>query len=313
MRVFLTGGTGLIGTAVCRALVARGDLPVVLSRNARRAAERLGPEVLVVEGDPGVAGGWAEQLEGCGAVINLAGEPLFGRRWNAAQKERLRASRVDATATLVRAILTRATPPRVLVSASAIGIYGSVPEGELTEAAPAGRDFLAQTCAAWEEAAMAAGSALRVAIVRVGVVLASDGGALRQMLLPFRLGLGGPVGWGRQWVSWIHLEDVVRVFLAATDDAALSGPLNATAPLPVRNLEFSQCLARALRRPCLFPVPPPMLRLTFGEVAEVVISGQRVVPRRLEEAGFTFCHPTCQGAMDALFRPTPSAPAGAAG
>jgi uncharacterized protein (TIGR01777 family) len=243
------------------------------------------------------------RIDGCDAVVNLAGEPIFGRRWNDRQKERLRTSRIEATTNVVRAIGGAAARPRVLINASAIGYYGDVPEGELAENASPGEDFLARTCEEWEQAAQAvAQHGTRLAIVRIGVVLAREGGALKQMITPFKLGLGGPVGFGRQWVSWIHLHDLVGVVLAALDNPRLEGPINATAPQPVRNKEFSKCLARALRRPCLFPVPPFMLRLMFGEVAFVVTGGQNVPPRRLDQEGFTFQFRDCQAAMNDLFR-----------
>jgi uncharacterized protein len=302
MKVFITGGSGLVGTALTDALLRRGDVPIVLSRDAARATERLGPDVLVVEGNPAQYGEWAARIDGCDAVVNLAGEPIFGKRWNDRQKERLRASRVEATANIVQAIASAAVRPKVLVNASAIGYYGDVPEGELDERSSRGQDFLARTCAEWEETARtAAQHGVRVAIVRIGVVLARDGGALRQMITPFKFGLGGPVGFGRQWVSWIHLQDLVSVFLAALDNPQLAGEINGTAPTPVHNKEFSQCLARALHRPCLFPVPPFMLRLMFGEVALVVTGGQKVLPRKLEEANFHFQFSDCQAAMNDLF------------
>ena len=304
MKVFITGGSGLIGGALVEALRQRGDQPLVLSRNATDAAEKLGDDVLVVEGDPTAYGDWASQLDGCDAVVNLAGEPIFGRRWNDRQKQRLRQSRVEATRNVARAIREATSPPGTLISGSAIGFYGNVPEGEVTESSAPGDDFLAKTCAAWEAEALAAGEAgpLRVAIIRIGVVLAREGGALRQMLTPFKMGLGGPVGFGRQWVSWIHLEDLVRVFLFALDIPEARGPINATGPEPLPNKAFSKSLAKALGRPCLFPIPPLMLRLVFGPVSEVVTTGQRVVPRQLLDLGFSFRFATCQDAMNDLFR-----------
>ncbi len=308
MRIFITGGTGLVGSALVDALIGRGDQPLVLSRDARWAAERLGPDVLIVEGDPQEYGDWAEKLDGCHAVVNLAGEPVFGKRWSSYQKDRLWASRVNSTANLVRAIGSASSPPRVLLNASAIGIYGDVPEGEVTEASPQGDDFLASLCGEWEKAAKPASqNGVRVVLVRIGVVLARDGGALRQMLLPFKLGLGGPVGFGRQWVSWIHLDDLVRVFLTALDDSSLEGVVNATAPRPVRNKELSKSLARALRRPCLFPIFPFLLRILFGEVAYIITTGQMVMPTKLQEQGFEFNFSTCADAMNDLFRQKPMA------
>jgi uncharacterized protein (TIGR01777 family) len=303
MKVFITGGSGLVGTALTDALLRRGDQPIVLSRDAQRATERLGPDVLVVEGDPAALGDWAARVDGCDAVINLAGEPVFGRRWNDQQKERLRSSRVEATANVVRAIGRASVKPRVLASASAIGYYGNVPEGEVTEDSPSADDVLGRICQEWEQAAQAvAQHGTRLTIVRTGVVLARDGGALKQMLTPFKLGLGGPVGFGRQWVSWIHLQDLVGVYLAAVENPRLEGVINGTAPRPVRNKEFSKCLARSLHRPCLFPVPPIMLRLMFGEVASVITGGQKVAPRRLEQENFAFQFTDCQAAMNDLFQ-----------
>jgi uncharacterized protein (TIGR01777 family) len=192
--------------------------------------------------------------------------------------------------------------PGVLVNASAVGYYGNVPEGELTEKSVPGSDFLARLCIEWEAAAQEAHRLdVRVALLRVGVVLAKDGGALAQMLLPFKLGLGGPIGSGRQWVSWIHLDDIVGAFLTALDHPQASGPINGTAPEPLRNKAFSKCLAATLRRPCIFPIPGFALRLRFGEVAEVIVGGQRVLPARLEQLDYAFKHPTCAEAMADLF------------
>jgi hypothetical protein len=301
MRVFVTGGTGLVGSRLVRALVARGDQPVVLSRRARESVERLGPKVEVVPGDPAAGGEWPLKVSGCDAVVHLAGESLFGKRWNARQKEVIRASRVDGTRNVVAAIASASERPKVLVSTSAVGFYGNVPEGELTESAAHGHDFLAQVCTEWEKAALEAPEGARVVVLRVGVVLAADGGALKPMLTPFKLGLGGPAAGGRQWVSWIHVDDLVRIYLEAIDNPHLTGPVNATAPHPVRNLDFSRCLARALRRPCAFPVPAFALKLRFGEVAMVVITGQKVMPARLSKAGFKFRFATCDEAMADLF------------
>jgi uncharacterized protein (TIGR01777 family) len=230
------------------------------------------------------------------------GEPVFGKRWSERQKRVLRDSRVLSTQNIVRAIGAAAHRPAVLVNASAIGYYGNVPEGELTEKSGPGDDFLARLCVEWESAAQDAQShGARVAMVRVGVVLAKDGGALGQMLLPFKLGLGGPVGNGRQWVSWIHLDDIVGAFLTALDHPEASGPINGTAPEPLRNKAFSKCLASALHRPAILPIPAFALKLRFGEVAEVVTSSQRVLPAKLQQLGYPFQYPTCREAMTALF------------
>ncbi len=301
MRVFFVGATGLIGVPLVERLRNRGDVPVVLTRNREKAAARWSG-VEIVEGDPQEYGAWTSSVEGCEAVVNLVGEPVFGRRWSDEQKRVLRDSRVLSTQHVVRAIEAASSRPGVLVNASAIGYYGNVPEGELTEKSVPGNDFLARLCIEWEAAAQDAHRlGVRVALVRVGVVLAKHGGALEQMLLPFKLGLGGPVGNGRQWVSWIHLDDIVGAFVTALDHPEASGPINGTAPEPLRNKAFSKSLAAALHRPCIFPIPALALKVRFGQVAEVVIGGQRVLPVRLEQLGYTFAHPTCDSAMAALF------------
>jgi uncharacterized protein (TIGR01777 family) len=301
MRVFLTGATGLIGVPLVERLRQRGDLPVVLTRTREKAAARFSG-VEIVEGDPQEAGSWMSAVDGCQAVVNLVGESVFQRRWSEQEKRVLRDSRVVSTQNVVRAIEAASSRPGVLVNASAIGYYGNVPEGELTEKSVPGNDFLARLCIEWEAAAQEAHRLeIRVALVRTGVVLARHGGALKQMLLPFKLGLGGPVGNGKQWVSWIHLDDIVGAFLAAVDQPEAHGPINGTAPEPLRNKAFSKCLAAALHRPCLLPIPGFALRLRFGEVAEVITGGQRVLPLRLEQLGYKFQYPTCSQAMSALF------------
>jgi hypothetical protein len=298
-RVFITGATGLIGSELVDCLVARGDKAVVLSRSPDKARGMFPSSVEVVGGNPQQPGDWGAALADCDGVINLVGEPVVGERWNAAQKQRLRDSRVISTQNVVQAIAAAQTRPSVLVSASAIGYYGDVPEGELTEESPPGDDFLARLCVEWEAAAQGARAhGVRVAVVRVGVVLAREGGALSKMWLPFKLGLGGPVGIsGRQWVSWIHRDDMVQVFLTALDDPRADGPLNGTAPMPLRNKDFSKAIARAMHRPCLFPIPKFVLRLAMGEAAMIVTGGQKVVPKRLQELNYEFRYATCDDAM----------------
>lgn len=290
MRVFITGGTGLVGTRLIEKLRQRGDEVVLLSRQ-KNATAREG--VRMVQGDPTTAGPSMDQVKECDAVINLVGENLFGRRWNADVKESLRRSRVESTRHVVEAL--KASPrradgsPKVLVSASAIGIYGPHGDEELTESSPAADDFLGRLCREWEQTALAAESAgVRVVLVRIGVVLDARGGALEKMLPPFRMFAGGPVGSGRQQMSWIHHEDLVGLFLLALDRSELSGPINGTAPAPVTNRVFSTALGKALGRPSFMPAPAFMLRLMLGEVADVVTKGQRVLPRRAQEAGYSF-------------------------
>jgi len=293
MRVFITGGTGLIGTRLVPRLKERGDSVALLTRRPGAAREKFGSEVTIVEGDPMKASDWADALADCDGVIHLAGEGIFARRWNDEFKALLKDSRVRSTQNVVQALARKPTTatgtPKVLVNASAIGFYGPHGDEELTEQSPPGNDFLAQLTVAWEDAARKAEpSGIRVAMVRVGVVLDREGGALAKMLTPFKLGAGGPVGSGKQWMSWIHQADMVGILLLALDHADARGPVNGTAPNPVTNKEFGKALGRALHRPSFMPTPAFALRLMMGEVAEVVTAGQRVLPRRALELGYQF-------------------------
>jgi uncharacterized protein (TIGR01777 family) len=305
MRVFVTGGTGLIGTRLVRRLRERGDEVLVLTRRPPAARDRFGEDVEVVEGDPMQEGAWMDAVDRCDSVINLAGENVFARRWSTRFKALLRDSRLRGTENVVRAL---AKNPRradgkakVLVNASAIGYYGPHADEELTEDSDPGSDFLAVLCVDWEKAALEARKdGLRVALVRVGVVLDREGGALAKMLTPFKLFVGGKVGSGRQWMSWIHHDDMVGLFLLALDDERASGPLNGTAPNPVTNKEFSKALGRALHRPALLPAPRLALRVVLGKVADVIATGQRVLPRRPLALGYQFKFPTIDTALTAI-------------
>lgn len=312
MRVFMAGGTGLMGRALVGALRGRGDTPVVLSRRADQA--RLKPAfkgVEIVQGDPTVAGGWERALDGCDAVINLVGQGIFSRRWDDDVRRALRSSRIESTQNVVAAMARARSAPKVLVSASAIGYYGPHDDEELTESSLPGDDFMAKVCIDWEAAARTAESLeTRVAIIRTGVVLDRREGALGAMAPLFKLGGGSPVGSGgklgpargRQWLSWIHLSDIVGIFLLALDNAAASGPINGTAPNPVRNADFSRALARILRRPML-PIGPPdaFMRAVLGEVAQVVTAGQRVLPSRAQALGYAFQYPEIAAALADVF------------
>jgi uncharacterized protein (TIGR01777 family) len=299
MRVFVTGGTGLIGTRLVRHLLKRGDQAVVLTRRPDAAAKLFGPGCAVVAGDPTQGGDWMGAVADCDAVVNLAGENVFGRRWNAEVKALLHDSRVKATQNVAEALRRPADGrPRALVNASAIGYYGPHGNEELTEDSPPGDDFLARLCIDWEKAARAAESAgVRCVTVRVGVVLDKEGGALAKLLTPFKLGAGGPVGSGEQWLSWIHHEDMTGLFLLALDNPEARGPLNGTAPGPVTNREFGRALGRALHRPAFMPMPGFALRLLVGEAAEVVLTGQRVLPRQAQRLGYAFKYPTIDAAL----------------
>jgi len=289
VRVTLTGATGLIGTRLVRALRVRGDEVTVLSRNPDRAGEALGVEAVGWEPTSGPAP--AEALAGRDGVVNLAGESI-GQRWTARVKEAIRESRITGTRNLVAGIEAAEPRPQVLVSASATGIYGPRGDETVDEGGAVGDDLLAQVAADWErEAQAAAALGLRVVEIRTGIALAPEGGALEQMLTPFRLGVGGPVAGGRQYFPWIHIDDLVALFLRGLDDATWSGPFNGAAPEAVTNRDFSKALGRALHRPAVMPVPKLALRILFGEGADAVASGVHAVPRRALEHGFEFRHP----------------------
>ncbi|MGA2006518.1 MAG: TIGR01777 family oxidoreductase [Solirubrobacteraceae bacterium] len=294
MRVTVTGGGGLIGTSVVAALRARGDEVTVLSRSGSAATVRW---------DPLAGPAPADALDGRDGVIHLAGEPI-AQRWSTAVREAIRASRTSGTANLVAGIEAAPQRPQVLVSASAVGFYGDRGDERLTEDSAPGDGFVAEVCVAWEQAALAARElGLRVCVLRTGVVLDRHGGALAKMLPPFRMGVGGPVAGGRQFISWIGLGDLAQLYLAALDDARFDGPLNATAPTPVTNADFSRALGRALHRPAALPVPAAALRLLYGPMAEIVTGGQNVIPARLLELGHSFERPDLDGALaEALAR-----------
>jgi uncharacterized protein (TIGR01777 family) len=306
MRVFVTGGTGLIGTRLVRRLRERGDAVALLTRRPTAVRDQFAG-CTVIEGDPMTAGPWTDALADCDAVVNLAGENIFAKRWNDDFKRLLMESRVKTTDNVVAALArkprTEAGAPKVLVNASAVGYYGPHGDEELDEHSPPGDDLLARICVAWEKSALAAQAAgVRVALLRIGVVLDREGGALAQMLTPFKLGVGGPVGSGKQWMAWVHAEDVVGLVLFALQNAAAEGPINTAAPNPVTNKEFGKSLGRALHRPAFMPVPAFAMRLRFGGVAEVVTTGQRVLPRRALELGYQFRFPTIDAALTDILK-----------
>ena len=299
MRVTLTGASGLIGTNLVRALTARGDDVTVLSRDPERASATLG--VAAEAWQPLDEPAPAEALAGRDAVVHLAGERV-DQRWTDAAKRAISASREAGTRHLVDGLRAAEPRPGVLVSASAVGYYGPRGDEVVDESTPPGEDFLARVCVAWErEAERAEELGVRVVRVRTGVVLDRRGGALARMLPPFRLGVGGPVAGGGQWLPWIHADDLVALYVAALDGAGWSGPVNACAPEPATNRDFSRALGRAMRRPAVLPVPEAALRLLYGDMAEIVTEGQRAVPARALELGFAFRHRDLEAALrDAL-------------
>jgi hypothetical protein len=300
-RVTVTGATGLIGQRLVGALLERGAEVTVLSRDPERASATLGDvEALAwrLTEEPAPA----EALAGRDGVIHLAGEPV-AQRWSERARQAIRDSRVTGTRNLLAGLRKAGEPdagrrPSTLISSSAIGYYGAHGEEPLDEDAPAGSGFLARVCSEWEtEARRASALGMRVVQLRTGVVLDRRGGALAQMITPFRLGVGGPLAGGRQYVSWIHVDDLVAMMLTALEDERWSGPVNATAPEPVSNRDFSRALGAALKRPSLLPVPGLALRLLYGEMSEVVTSGARVVPAKPLVLGYEFRHPEVQEAL----------------
>ncbi len=297
MKVLVTGATGFIGRAVAAALAARGDRLVVLARQP--GSTPLPPGTERVQWDA-AAPPPRSAFDGVDAVLHLAGETI-AQRWTPERKQRIRRSRVDGTRHVVDAILGLDTPPRALVSASAVGIYGDRGDEILSEASAPGAGFLADVCRDWEaEAARAAGERTRVVQLRTGVVLDAGGGALAPLLPLFKLGLGGRIASGRQWMSWVHRDDAVGLVLHALDRDDLRGPIDVTAPEPARNADFTRALAAALHRPAFFPVPASVLRVALGEAAEMLVGGQRVIPERALATGFRFRHPTLAAALRAI-------------
>jgi uncharacterized protein (TIGR01777 family) len=294
MKTLVTGATGFVGEALLRRL----EDPRLLSRDA--VAARAATSFEALPWDPAAGPPPAAAFAGVDAVLHLAGEPVAGGRWTAARKARIRDSRVLGTRHLVAGL--RALPagkrPRVLVSASAVGFYGDRGDEELDERAAPGTGFLAEVCREWEGEALAAeGLGVRTVCVRIGVVLGPGGGALGKMLLPFRLCLGGPLGGGRQWMPWIHREDLVGLLLHAAKADGLRGPVNGTAPSPATNREFTRALGRAVGRPAVLPAPGFALRLLLGEFADILLHSQRALPRAAEASGFRFGFPSLEAAL----------------
>jgi len=300
MHVLLTGATGFLGTALIARLRGDGHNVIAWARSVERARARLGPDVEVVP----VAAGFdalTAALSRADAVVNLAGEPLVGKRWTAARRRALEESRIGVTQDVVRAIAVASPRPRVLVSGSAVGWYGDRGDERLTEASSPGDDFLARLCRDWEDAAIVARkNGVRVVLSRTGVVLGRDGGALAQMQLPFSLGLGGPIGSGRQYMPWIHLSDFTAFVAAALGDERYDGPINAVAPQETTSRTFAAALGRALHRPAVLPAPAFALRVIFGEAATVLLASQRVEPRVLRDRDFAFAFPDLDRALASI-------------
>jgi uncharacterized protein len=297
VNVFLTGATGLIGRSLAIALLERRHAVTAVSRSPD-AAKRLPAGVTLVAGDPAEPGAWEEALGGADACVHLAGEPVAEGRWTLEKKRRIRDSRVRSTARVAEVI--RRGGPTVLVSGSAVGFYGSRGDQVLDESAAPGTGFLADVSREWEDAAAPAKVRARVVQVRTGIVLSRRGGALPRLIGPFKAFAGGPLGKGDFWQPWIHFVDEVGLLLLALEDARCEGPLNASAPEPVRNKELARAIGRAMHRPAFLPAPTAAIRLALGETADVVLASQRVVPRKALDLGYRFRFPEIDAALKDL-------------
>ncbi len=288
MKVLVAGGTGFIGKRLLARLHQEGCEIVLLTRGKHPPAS-VENIARAESWDAKNPGEWQKEIETTDAVINLAGEPLIGKRWTSSQKEKIVKSRLETTRALIQAMRTAARKPKAFINASAVGYYGNVEEGEITENCPKGRGFLADTCEQWEcEAQKAQELGIRTVILRTGIVLDKSGGALSKMLFPFRCFIGGPLGSGKQWVPWIHLEDVVEIILFALNHESLSGPVNVASPSPVRMKEFCAGLGKAVHRPSWIPVPGFILKILLGEMSEVLLGGQKVIAQKLLNSGYSF-------------------------
>jgi uncharacterized protein (TIGR01777 family) len=297
MNILITGATGFVGRRLCEMLHQAGHTVRALSRDSVAAKQRVPHLKEVFPWNPLQELPPLQAFEGCDAVINLAGESIAGR-WTAPKKQLIRDSRVLGTKNLVNAFAQLSSRPKVLISASAIGYYGDRGEETLTEDAAPGSDFLAQVCRDWENEALKAESlGMRVVRLRIGLVLGRGGGTLQALLPLFRVGLGGPLGSGRQWWSWIHRDDLCRLIVQILANENVSGPINATAPQPVRQKEFAQVLGRVLRRPAFLPTPAFALKIALGEFADGILASQRVLPRRAQEMGYRFQFEELEGAL----------------
>jgi uncharacterized protein (TIGR01777 family) len=291
MKIVVAGGTGFIGRNLVKVLGESGHHVIVLTRNPGRARNDADPAARLEQWDGRTVGEWRSHVSGADAVINLAGESIEAKRWTRSRKDRIVRSRVEATRALVGAMGLAVSKPRVFLSASAVGYYGSVEDGDVTEGHPKGAGFLSDVCEQWEhEARKAELLGLRVVILRMGVVLGDDGGALEKMILPFKLFVGGPLGSGNQWFPWVHRDDVVGAALFAIENANLSGPVNLSAPESVNMKQFCEALGEVLRRPSWIAVPGLILRLALGEMSEMLLTGQRQIPSVLTNAGYAFRH-----------------------
>ena len=295
MKIVIAGGTGFIGKTLVSRLKSQGHEIILLSRGDQPSADSA---VRFCQWDARTLGAWADELEVADAVINLAGAAIAEKLWTKKQKEIILDSRIHATQAIIRAIEKSTRKPKVLINASAVGYYGNAPEGDITEKSPKGRGFLADVCDRWEKEARGAEKyGVRTVLLRTGMVLGREGGVLSRMIPPFQFFAGGPLESGRQWVSWIHREDVVGILLFALENNAVSGPVNATAPNPLVMRDFCRALGKVLNRPSWFQVPGFVLKLMFGEMSEMLLGGQKVIPQKLLGHHYSFRFPDLPAAL----------------
>ena len=299
MKLVIAGASGFIGSVLAQRLRQRGDELLLLSRKPKSAA--AAPNTKWIAWEPGESGSWEESIDGADGIVNLAGEGIAEKRWTERQKEIILSSRIDSTRALVHAIAKAKSKPAFLINASAVGYYGPRGDETVTEESVPGKDYLARVCVAWEEEARKAQShGVRVALVRTGIVLAKGKGALAKMVTPFKFFVGGSLGSGKQWMPWIHIEDEVGLILFLMDSTNAQGSFNATAPNPVTMEKFSNALGKVLNRPSWASVPAAALTLLLGEMADMILAGQKALPKAAEKLGYNFQYPTIKDAFESL-------------
>ena len=302
-KIILTGATGLIGSRLCKLLISRGDKIIILTRDAKKAKENMRIDAEFINWNYIDDLSKEVKFDGVNAVIHLAGANLFEHRWNNEYKKIILDSRTVSTRILAQSINNSAKKPLVFISSSAVGYYGDKGNEPITENSPPGNDFLSDVCKQWEnEAKIVENTEVRLVNIRTGIVLNSNEGALKQMLLPFKLFVGGPIGNGKQWFPWIHIDDILNIYLSALDNNNITGPLNAASPNPVLMKEFANNIGKVLKRPSIFPVPVSVLKLALGEVADVISSSQRVIPEKLLNYGFKFKFEFLNDALENLLK-----------
>ena len=303
MKVIVAGGSGFIGSEVIRKLLVSKHQVVLLSRKPVGVRSGYNESLQIVQWDGKTVGSWSKFIDGADAVINLSGENIAARRWSPKQKARLISSRINSTRAIILSISKTSKKPRILINASAVGYYGNFGNGDVAETQIQGEGFLSELCEQWEgEALHAKKYGLRVVLLRIGIVLEPSGGALRKMLLPFQLFIGGPLGSGKQWFPWIHRDDVVNIIMFAIENDALLGAVNVSSPSPVTMKEFARSLGRVIGKPSWLPIPSLILKFVLGEMSQMSLGGRRIIPKKLLDNGFVFQYPDLDKALKSLMK-----------